>query len=60
MAGTWKQVIRGLLYTLHALTNHRLSDLKFGILLQEQHGTQIYGSNIIGVVHPESIVLRVA
>lgn len=37
VAVTWKQVITGLLYMLHALTNLGLCDLKFCILLQEEH-----------------------
>lgn len=35
VAGTWKQVITGLLYKLHAFTDLGLCDLEFGILLQE-------------------------
>ena len=37
VAETWKQVISGLLYKLHVLTNHRLCDLEFGIFLKEEH-----------------------
>lgn len=33
VAGTWEQVITGLLYKLHAFTNLGLCDLEFSILL---------------------------
>lgn len=36
VAGTWEQVIAGLLYKLHVFTNLGLCDLTFGILLKEE------------------------